>query len=149
MIRLERLHLISRPDKLKPLRRFVRELAKKQSCSDESQECLVMAINEACMNVMQHAYDDERDKEIIIEFWIDKEELLIKIYDFADTVDIALIKSRDLEDVKPGGLGVHIINQVMDSVNYKHIPGEQGNVLEMRKNLNSSDACDISEQYTK
>ncbi|MCW8936244.1 MAG: ATP-binding protein [Gammaproteobacteria bacterium] len=141
MFKLERIHLLSRPDMLKPLRKFVRELAKKLNCCDESLECLVIAINEACMNVMQHAYNNRQDEEIIIEFWKDNEDLVIKIFDFAEEVEIEKIKSRDLEDIRPGGLGVHFINQSMDCVEYKHISNEKGNVLEMRKNLGESIDC--------
>ena len=89
------------------------------------------------------------DEEIIIEFWKDKEELLVKIFDFAENVDIDTIKSRDLEDIRPGGLGVHIIHQVMDSVEYKNNTDGKGNVLEMRKQLNNPVVCCIDEQYKK
>ena len=126
---------------LKPLRKFVSVLAKKMNCCDESLDCLVMAINEACMNIMQHAYNQRQDEEIIIEFWKDNEEMVIKIFDFAAAVDIESIKSRDLEDIRPGGLGVHLIKQSMDCVEYKHISNEKGNVLEMRKQLGKTTVC--------
>jgi len=146
MIRLERLHLLSRADRLQPLRQFVRELAVQQGCCDENLDCMVMAINEACMNVMQHAYHGKDDGEIVIEFWKDDTELLIRIYDFADQVNLDTIKSRDLEDVRPGGLGVHIIHQVMDKVEYKNNTDSVGNVLEMRKQLNKPVKCDLPEK---
>jgi len=143
MIRLERIHLLSRADKLQPLRNFVRELASQQGCCDENLDCMVMAINEACMNVIQHAYGGREDGEIIIEFWKDDCELLVRIYDFAEKVDLQAIKSRDLDEVRPGGLGVHIIHQVMDSVEYKNQPDSVGNVLEMRKQLSIPVKCNV------
>jgi len=147
MIRLERIHFLSKADKLQPLRKFVRELAVKQGCCDENLDCMVMAINEACMNVMQHAYDGKDDGEIVIEFWKDEDELLIRIFDYAEKVDLDSIRSRDLEDVRPGGLGVHIIHQVMDSVEYKNQPGITGNVLEMRKQLNKPVQCSLTDKH--
>ncbi len=120
---------------LKPMREFVRELCQVQGCSDKDLDSVVMAINEACMNIIQHAYHEKADEEIIIEFWQDGEQMLIKIFDFADSVDLASIKSRDLDDVRPGGLGVHLISQVMDSVEYKTNTKTKGNILEMRKHL--------------
>ena len=144
MIRLERIHLLSRADKLQPLRNFVRELASKQGCCDENLDCMVMAINEACMNVIQHAYSGRDDGEIIVEFWKDQAELLVRIYDFAENVDLQTIKSRDLEEVRPGGLGVHIIHQVMDSVEYRNQTECSGNVLEMRKQLNKPVSCNLA-----
>jgi len=142
MIRLERIHLLSRADKLQPLRHFVRELASQQGCCEENLDSMVMAINEACMNVMQHAYGGREDGEIIVEFWKDDGELLVRIYDFAEKVDLKGIKSRDLNEVRPGGLGVHIIHQVMDSVEYKNQTDSVGNVLEMRKQLSMPVMCD-------
>jgi len=142
MIRLERIHLLSRADKLQPLRHFVRELAAQQGCCEENLDCMVMAINEACMNVIQHAYGGREDGEIIVEFWKDDEELLVRIYDFAEKVNLEGIKSRDLNEVRPGGLGVHIIHQVMDSVEYKNQADSVGNVLEMRKQLSMPVVCD-------
>jgi len=141
MQKLERIHLLSRPNVLKPLREFIRMLAKKNNCCDEILNCLVMAVNEACMNVIQHAYKGKQDEEIIIEFWKDDKDILIKVYDFSEAVDIESIKSRDLEDVRPGGLGVHFINQAMDCVEYKHSSNEKGNVLEMRKSLDKTVVC--------
>jgi len=43
--------------------------------------------------------------------------------------------------VRPGGLGVHIIHQVMDSVEYKNQSEGIGNVLEMRKQLSQPAKC--------
>ncbi len=128
---------------LKPLREFVRVLAKKQGCCDENLDCMVMAINEACMNVIQHAYKEKDDEEIIVEFWKDGKELIIKVFDFADQVNLDLIKSRDLEDLRPGGLGVHIIHQVMDWVEYKYNSNQSCNILEMHKKLGGSNIVKI------
>ena len=135
MKKLERIHLLSRADKLKPLREFVRELVTNQHCCDTTKDDMVMAINEACMNIMQHAYEGREDEEIIVEFWKNHDEFLVRIFDTAKNIDHESIKSRDLNDVRPGGLGVHLIHEVMDDVHYKHQVNEQGNVLEMRKKI--------------
>lgn len=137
MDKLERIHFMSRTDMLKPLRKFVRDVTAQQTDNKKYIDDIAMAVNEACMNVIQHAYKDVDDREIIIEFWKDKEDVLIKIFDQADKVDIAKIKSRDLEDIRPGGLGVHMITQLMDAVEYKYNVNTKGNLLEMRKNINN------------
>jgi anti-sigma regulatory factor (Ser/Thr protein kinase) len=141
MQRLERIHFLSRADKLKPVREVVRELARRQGCSQDNLDCLVMAINEACMNVMQHAYGDRENGEIILEFWLDDEQLVIRIYDFAEKVNPEKIKSRNLDDLRPGGLGVHLIHQVMDEVAYIDIPDEPGNLLQMKKRIGKASQC--------
>lgn len=140
---LQRIHFLSQPDKLKPVREAVRKLAREQGCSEENLDCMVMAINEACMNVMQHAYHQINDGEIVLEFWQESDELVIRIYDFADKVDTSTIKSRDLDDVRPGGLGVHLIHKVMDQVEYRDLPDQPGNLLEMRKRIGEIKQCKI------
>ncbi len=141
MQRLERIHFLSHADKLKPVREAVRELATRLGCSEQNLDCLVMAINEACMNVMQHAYGEDQNGEIILEIWLDEDELVIRIYDFADKVDRSRIKSRALNDIRPGGLGVHLMHQVMDRVDYVDREGEPGNLLEMRKHIGEIKQC--------
>ena len=142
MERIERIHFLSRADKLKPVRDAVRELAHRQGCTKENLDCMVMAINEACMNVIQHAYADDDTGEIILEFWKDNDDLVIRIYDFAEKIDKCKIKSRDLDDIKPGGLGVHLMHKVMDKVEYVDIPNEPGNLLEMRKQISHEKICE-------
>jgi len=141
MQRIARIHFLSSPEQLRPVRDAVRQLAVEQGCSDKNLDCLVMAINEACMNVIQHGYANRNDGEMILEFWRDQDLLSIRLFDFAEPVDKASIKSRDLDDIKPGGLGVHIMQQVMDSVAYQHGPDGVGNMLEMRKRLSDETIC--------
>lgn len=140
---IERVHLLSRADILKPLRSLVRELSRKQGCNEDNLDCMVMAINEACMNVIQHAYGDDEEGEIVIEFLKDNNELIVRIYDFAEKVDSNTIRSRNLDDVRPGGIGVHIINEVMDEVEYKEGPDGVGNLLELRKIIGSENQCKL------
>lgn len=141
---IERIHLLSRPERLKPIREAVREMAVAQGCSPENLDCLVMAINEACMNIIQHAYKGDENGEIILEFFRDNDELVVRIHDHADVVDKASIKSRNLDDIRPGGLGVHFIQKVMDVVEYSDRPDTKGNMLEMRKKIGDIKNCSIN-----
>jgi len=141
MERIERIHFLAQADKLKPLRKLVKQTSRDLGCSEENLNCIVMAINEACMNVIQHAYQDDEKGEIIVEIWKANEELIIRIYDFADKIDCNQIKSRDLDDIRPGGLGVHLIHNVMDSVDYKNINDDFGNLLELRKVISDKKLC--------
>jgi hypothetical protein len=60
--------------------------------------------------------------------------LKIVIEDEARQVDPDQIKSRELDDIRPGGLGVHIIRQVMDEVTYERREGA-GMRLTMAKSV--------------
>lgn len=144
MEKISRIHFLSRADKLKPVRSAVRQLVIEQGGNEDSVDCIVMAINEACMNVIQHAYQHQDDGEVILEFWKDGGELVIRIYDFAGKVDVNNIHPRALDDIRPGGLGVHLIQKVMDTVDYKDMSENEGNLLEMRKKLSDSIQCDLN-----
>jgi anti-sigma regulatory factor (Ser/Thr protein kinase) len=60
--------------------------------------------------------------------------LRIVIEDEAKQIDPSSIKGRDLEDIRPGGLGVHIIRHVMDCVDYAKRDGK-GMRLTLEKRL--------------
>ena len=59
--------------------------------------------------------------------------LVILLRDFADPVDAAEIEPRDLDDVRPGGLGVHFMREIMDEISYLPREGDYGNILRMVK----------------
>ncbi len=65
------------------------------------------------------------------------DELIVRITDFAKPVDCYAIKSRAMDDIRPSGLGVHLMRKVMDEVRFLERPGGIGNVLEMKKKIKS------------
>ena len=79
---------------------------------------LVLAVDEACTNVIKHAYLGDKNKQIIIcsKVFDDRLEILIK--DFGQKADPDTFRPRDLKNIKPGGLGMYFINEVMDEVKY-------------------------------
>ncbi|MCF7957930.1 MAG: ATP-binding protein [Phycisphaerae bacterium] len=88
-------------------------------------DTIVLAVEEALTNVIRHSYDGPCEKPIIIEINTircdddgEQEALEILIRDFGKQVDPETIKGRDLDEFKPGGLGVHIIKSVMDECQY-------------------------------
>ncbi len=98
-------------------------------------EELVVAINEACMNVIQHADQGDYSGEIVLEIFNNDGHLEVVLTDFAQPVDTGSIKPRDIEDLRPGGLGTYFIGQIMDEVEYGHLADGCGNRLTMRKNI--------------
>jgi sigma-B regulation protein RsbU (phosphoserine phosphatase) len=125
----------ARADQLKPLREAVRAALAPCGCTGDALEHLVLAVNEACMNIIQHAYGDDEAGEILVEIINNGQQLEFRITDFADPIDIESIKPRRLDEVRPGGLGTHFIQEVMDEVDYSNSPDASGNLLIMRKTL--------------
>ncbi len=122
-------------DRLKVVRAVVCATANMYGFSTNDVNSMVLAVNEACMNIIQHAYGGECIGDIVLEILDRSDRLVFRLTDFAEPVDRSAIKPRDLNDIRPGGLGVHLINQVMDEVHYSEAPGHHGNVIEMIKNI--------------
>lgn len=123
----------SAAENLQEVRKEVRRAIGGLGFSPDDMNCLVLALNEACMNIIQHAYGPTSRGEIILEIFADPQSLTFRLTDFAAPVDKGCIKSRDLTDIRPGGLGVHLMSQVMDLVDFRNDPEGIGNILIMRK----------------
>jgi anti-sigma regulatory factor (Ser/Thr protein kinase) len=117
---------------LRPTRQALRE---KIADSDFSYRLndILLATDEALQNCITHAFapnlQGDTDGEIFISLEIG-ESVIICIEDTAPPVDIAKIKSRELDDVRPGGLGVHFIKSLTDEVTWNLKNGR--NCLELR-----------------
>ncbi|VAX14359.1 hypothetical protein MNBD_GAMMA24-143 [hydrothermal vent metagenome] len=125
---------------LKAIRDWLREILQQQACSEDCVNDAILAVNEACMNIIQHAYYGRADGEMIIELRREKNFIIFLLTDFASPVDIDLCQPRDLDDVRPGGLGIHIIQSVMDSMRFLEPPADAGNLLELKLNTNKQAA---------
>jgi len=103
---------------------------------DES-ECraIVLAVDEALANVIRHAYHNRTDGLMELECRQIADGLEITLLDNGDAPDRSKICARELGCDQPGGLGTHIIKQVMDKVSYEESP--EGNrfvaVKQLRK----------------
>lgn len=87
---------------------------------------IALALDEALCNVLRHGYEGREDG--LIELSIDARRepipwISLVIADRGRQVDPATIQSRDLTDVRPGGLGVHLMQSVMDQCHWTHRDG--------------------------
>ena len=106
---------------------------------------VVLAVNEACVNVIQHAYQGNATGEIVLRMKQAGVFLEIALLDFAPPVAIEEIQPRALEDIRPGGLGTHFIRTLMDRCEYANLAGGAGNLLRMQKRLYSSSTSPSAE----
>ncbi len=133
---LLKFHFPAHPDRLCMVRDLVRRAAIMTGCQSEMTDKLVIAVNEACMNVIQHAYKGDDSGEIVLEILNNNNRLLFRLQDYAAPIDLDSVKPRALEDIRPGGLGVHFIQEIMDECKMGHLEGGVGNYLEMIKKIN-------------
>lgn len=133
--RMVALRVASRPDRLRLIRNAVTSVAELAGCSEALVRDIVIAVDEACQNIIRHAYRGSPEGEIILEIDRENHHLVIFLKDFAPTIDVAKVKPRDLDDIRPGGLGTHFIRSVMDEVSFLAPPGGVGNILKMVKKI--------------
>ena len=81
-------------------------------------DAITLAVDEACTNVIKHAYHCDYAREMILSFEVLPDRLQLSLRDFGTKCEVSSIKGRDLNEIRPGGLGVHIIRGVMDLIEY-------------------------------
>lgn len=91
---------------------------------------IILACDEAITNIYRYAYAEAKGP-LIIDAGIENDELVFKIIDQGIPVELEKLKGRDLDDLRPGGLGVLLLKQVFNTVDYS--PQACGTVLTLRK----------------
>lgn len=140
--------ILSCPSHLPVVRAAVEKMCELLGFDADSAGTVVLGMDEALTNIIKHAYGGAGDKPIDVELIPTGSDeptgLEIRLLDRGRQIDPDQIKSRDLGDVRPGGLGVHIITECMDEVEYANRDGG-GTVLSLVKNLHPSDSRENKE----
>jgi len=82
--------------------------------TDSVIEDMKLAVDEACANVIKHAYRGDTHQKIVVKFKLRKNEFEVIIEDNGIKAQPGLIAGRNLEEVRPGGLGIHFIKRTFD-----------------------------------
>lgn len=108
---------------LEDVREFVSEHALDAEFSEADVEQLKIAVDEACTNVIEHAYDGEGEHPIDIAVILKPDRFTIRIRDRGKKFDPTRYKEPNLVEYaktrKSGGFGVHIMRRLMDQVEYR------------------------------
>ena len=117
----EKKDFLVRSSSLKDVRSFCREVFEKLHIDQNLKDELVLAIAEAAQNIVKHAYKDAPDTEdkMVVQISCQDSKLQIGFYDMGTPVDPGKVKHREIDNVKPGGLGTFFIQQIMDAVEFK------------------------------
>ena len=139
---LLKMELRSNPDMLCVVRNALSELTAKLGFSESECRAVVLAVDEALTNIIRHAYLGDPEQSIEASFHRIHVEGGGKS---GDALEIVLEDSgvtppekmcgRALEDVRPGGLGLHFIRESMDTVEFSRNNGK--NQLRLVKILHS------------
>ncbi|MCX7562712.1 SpoIIE family protein phosphatase [Xanthomonadaceae bacterium XH05] len=98
-------------------------------------QTLVLAVDEACSNIIRHAYGGPSDALIQLHLERDGDELHFELLDDAPCCESTAPRPRDLSDCRPGGLGINFIDSLMDHWSLTPRPDGCGNRLWMVKRI--------------
>jgi sigma-B regulation protein RsbU (phosphoserine phosphatase) len=120
---------------LKVIRHLVADIAGKAGMAAETAQELVLAVDEACQNIIRHGYRDHVGGRIDLSMRRVAGCLTVELVDFAPPVKQHECKGRPLEELRPGGLGTFFMSALTDSMKYLRPPRGAGNRLALSKRL--------------
>ncbi|MFC3882465.1 anti-sigma B factor RsbW [Bacillus songklensis] len=128
----------AKPEYVAVIRLTLSGVANRMGFSYDDIEDMKIAISEACTNAVQHAYREEENGEVTVGFGLFADRLEIIVADQGRSFDFEQLKqnigpyetSQEIEFLPEGGLGLYLINTLMDEVK---VGQEQGVTVLMTK----------------
>ena len=126
------LKIDSKTDQLVAVREFISQAAYASGFNDEDVSKIALAVDEACTNVIKHAYHYDAKKKITISVQSTNGEFEIAIVDTGKQFDPSKLRTPDMKEYlskyKRGGLGVYLMKSLVDKVEYDIEPGKRNQV---------------------
>ncbi len=111
------------------IRNFLSGIADELSLPNDLVDKIILSVDEACTNVIKHAYGSSPNEDIEIKVKYSKNKLEITIVDSGIHFDPNSVPLPDLKkyvkERKHGGLGMFLMKQLMDEVKYSALPNGQ------------------------
>jgi len=104
----------SNPKYLSLVRSVTAKMGELYGLSESTTEDIKLAVDEACSNVIKHAYGGDTHQSILVKYRMTKKGFEVLIEDNGIKVQPESIEGRSLNDIRPGGLGVHLIKRAFD-----------------------------------
>lgn len=125
----------ARPEQMREIRSLLRTALDDAGVQAAVRDKLVLAVDEACCNVIRHAYGSENLGDIDLRVTREGDQLEFRLHDSAPVVDPERVRAKPLGECRSGGLGVALIETVMDDWDLQQRPDGCGNRLIMRKKI--------------
>jgi len=113
-----RISIQSNPENLAIVRKKIGKIAEKAGFKKTDSDNIILAVDEACTNIIRHSYLNDYSKKININAKIKSKELEIAIQHYGLSPDPEKITGCRPKTIRPGGLGVYFIRRIMDKVVY-------------------------------
>ncbi len=115
------------------LRKFVRDFLKNYPFSEKERMLMVLGVDEACTNVIRYAYRLRDDQLISLQMEGLRKCVRMRLRDYGEKALPHQMKGRSHNLIKPGGLGLYLIRNAFDQVDYIH--KRRGTELVLTKNM--------------
>ena len=126
----------AKAEQMREIRSLLRNALDDAGVERDIRDKLVLAVDEACCNIIRHAYGPGQSGDIDLNLTSDSGMLEFRLFDTAPPVDPARVQPKALGECRSGGLGVALIDSVMDDWKLQARPGGKGNRLVMHKRIN-------------
>ncbi len=119
--------ICSDPKLLCVVRGAVERLSETLGFPEAQSKSITLAVDEALTNIIRHSYGGREDQPIALYFRKPRKRagaakgIEIVLHDRGPRIDPAKLCGRDFDDVRPGGLGLHFIEECMDGVEYSRM----------------------------
>lgn len=135
-----KLTVASKSQNLEIIRKFIVGIAEKGGFSEDEISQIELAVDEASTNVIKHAHRLNPDKNVHIKVQMNDRQITIRICDQGTGFDANSIAAPDLikyiQEAKKGGLGIHLMRNLMDEVSFEQ-QANSGNCVTLIKYRNS------------
>ncbi len=101
--------------------------------SEKERTLMVLGVDEACTNIIRHAYHLRDDQPIALSLEAKRDCVCMRLRDYGRQCPPDQMQGRAHDLIKPGGLGVHLIRSAFDKVDY--ILKSRGTELVLTKKL--------------
>ncbi len=134
-----RLTILSQTGNLSEVRDFVSAAARRYGFDEESVNKIALAVDEACTNIIKHAYNFASDRQIDVAVTTRDGTFEVIITHNGKTFDPQAIHSPDMREYlshfRRGGLGLHLMRSLMDTVEYRSLPDQRSEVHLIKRKL--------------
>ncbi|MDP2209661.1 MAG: ATP-binding protein [Bacteroidota bacterium] len=121
------------------VRKFVTEAALRSGIDEDTTNRIVLAVDEACTNIIRHAYKNISSNPIEVCINQNKNKFEVVITDYGKPFDPNSVKKPDIKDnlknYKKGGLGMFLMRSLVDEVDFRRDEGQK-NVVRLIKYFN-------------
>jgi serine/threonine-protein kinase RsbW len=132
----EEITVQSNVEELGAIRSFIAEAANRFGFEEREGYKIVLAVDEACSNIIRHGYNKENGKQLHITIEANAQRFTVIVNDNGRSYDIRNHQLPDMEkyfsERKSGGLGIKLIRSLIDEIEYEQIDGENKLVLTKR-----------------